>query len=272
MEQFWNTVVEIFTSVRLNIVYAVVILIVGLKLIKYIVKFIIESKGFCKIDPSAQSFIKSFLSLGLKTLLIISVISILGVPLSSVVAVLASVGLAIGLALQGALSNFAGGLIILGFKPYKVGDYIETNSQAGTVTDITILYTVLTTVDNKIITIPNGSMTNSSIINYTTNDTRRVDLTFSTSYNSDIDVVNKILLDIANEHSLVLQEPAPVARLSTHGDSALYYVLRAWCKTTDYWTVHFDITEKVKKEFDKQGIEIPFLQLDIHVHDKNVKL
>ncbi|HBL84516.1 MAG: hypothetical protein A2Y17_01090 [Clostridiales bacterium GWF2_38_85] len=149
MEQFWKTLVEIATSIGLNIVYAGLLLIIGLKLIKYLVRFIINSKGFCKIEQSVQSFIRSFLSLGLKSLLFISVISVLDLSLSSVFAVLASVGLAIGLALQGALSNFTGGLIILAFKPYKVGDYIDNGSDLGTVTKITILYTILTTIDNK---------------------------------------------------------------------------------------------------------------------------
>jgi small conductance mechanosensitive channel len=269
MERYLQLIIDYVTSVGLKVLYSVVILGVGLYLIKYFIKFIANLKGFHKIDLTAQSFIKSFVSIGLKVILIIIVVSILGVPLSSVVALLASAGLAIGLALQGALSNIAGGLIILIFKPFKVGDYIETQSLSGTVKEITVFYTILATPDNKRITLPNGSLTNASITNFSAEMTRRVDLTFSAPYSVDIESVKNILLMLAENHPLILKQPKPMSRLASHGDSALNYVLRVWCNNSDYWTVFYDLTEGVKKEFDKQGIAIPYPQMDIHMSNKD---
>lgn len=273
MERFLHLGIDYITSaglsVGMKVLYSLIILIVGLKLISFSVKFITNSKGFKKIDPTVQSFFKSFTSIGLKVLLLIIVASTLGVELTSVMAILASAGLAVGLALQGALSNIAGGLIILVFKPFKVGDYIETQSLSGTVKEITIFYTILATPDNKRITLPNGSMTNASITNFSAEKTRRVDLTFSTSYDADIELVKSILIKLAENHPMVLKEPKPMSRLASHGDSALNYILRVWCDNSNYWTVFYDLTEEVKKEFDRQGIEIPYPQLDVHMSDKD---
>ena len=178
---------------------------------------------------------------------------------------LASCGVAIGLALQGSLSNFAGGLMILFFKPFKVGDFIEASGESGVVTEITVVYTVLTTPDNKRVTIPNGSLTNSVIENYSAEPLRRVDLTFSTDYGCDIDMVKTVIGKLVEEHPLALAEPEPFVRLSAHGDSALTYAVRVWCKSEDYWTVHFDLTESVKKAFDQHDISIPYPQMDVHI-------
>ncbi|NLP13503.1 MAG: mechanosensitive ion channel [Clostridium sp.] len=265
---FIDYVASVGLSVGMKVLYSAIILIVGLKLIGFFVKFITNSKGFQKIDSTVQSFIKSFTSIGLKVLLLIIVASTLGVELTSVMALLASAGLAVGLALQGALSNIAGGLIILIFKPFRVGDYIETQSLSGTVKEITVFYTILATPDNKRITLPNGSMTNASITNFSVEETRRVDLTFSAPYSVDIELVKNILLKLAENHPMVLKEPKPMSRLASHGDSALEYRLRVWCNNADYWTVLYDLTEGVKKEFDQQGIIIPYRQIDVHVLDK----
>jgi len=267
MQKVLDTLIEAATDIGLNILYSIVILIAGYKLIRIFIRIITNSKGYKSIEPGAQSFIRSILSIGLKALLFITVISVLGVPLTSVVTVLASIGLAIGLALQGALSNFTGGLMILIFKPFKVGDYIESQSVAGAVKEITVFYTILRTFDNKIVTLPNGSMTNASITNFSVEKTRRVDLAFSTAYNADIDAVKSALQEIAAQHPSVLKEPLPLARLKTHGDSALEFVMRVWCKTEDYWSVFFDLTESVKKRFDELGIEIPYPQLDVHINN-----
>ena len=198
-------------------------------------------------------------------MLVITIASILGIPATSFITILASCGVAVGLALQGTLSNFAGGLMLLLFKPFKVGDYVEVAGEAGTVAEISVVYTVILTVDNRRITIPNGSLTNSVIENYSAEEQRRVDLTFCTAYDCDIEKTKKVITDVVSAHSLVLSDPAPFVRLSAHGESSLTYTVRAWCKTENYWDVHFDLTEQVKEAFDKNGIQIPYPQMDVHV-------
>lgn len=256
---------ELLASLGLKIIAALVIFFVGSKLIKYVKKWIKTSPKLDKVDMGVRSFLGSFMGITLYAILFISVAMVLGIPTTSFVTALASCGVAIGLALQGALGNLAGGIIILVFKPFKVGDFIETSSNSGTVTNITIMYTVLTTPDNKIITIPNGTLTNSVIQNYSQSQERRVDIVFTAGYECDIDKVKGILLDVANKHEKVLKTPAPFARLKNHGNNALEYVLRVWCKASDYWDVNFDLLENVKKEFDINGISIPYPQMDVHI-------
>ena len=158
--------------------------------------------------------------------------------------------------------------MILFFKPFKVGDYIEASGESGTVVEISVVYTVLLTPDNKRITLPNGSLTNASIKNYSSEETRRVDLTFSADYSSDVETVKKIILENIEAHPLALKDPAPFVRLSAHSDSALTYTARIWTKSADYWDVYFDLTESVKLAFDKNNIKIPYPQLDIHINNK----
>lgn len=264
-ERIFDFLFELFASLGLKIVAALVILFVGSKFIKLAKKWIKTSPKLDKVDMGVRTFLGSFLGITLYAILFISIAMVLGIPTTSFVTALASCGVAIGLALQGALGNLAGGIMILIFKPFKVGDFIETSSNSGTVTNITIMYTVLTTPDNKVITIPNGMLTNSVIENYSESEERRVDLLFTTGYECDIDNVKAILLDAANRHEKVLKNPAPFARLTNHGDNALEYTLRVWCKAPDYWDVNFDLVEDVKKAFDANGISIPYPQMDIHI-------
>lgn len=190
----------------------------------------------------------------------------MGVPMSSMVAVIGSAGLAIGLSLQGSLSNFAGGLMITIFRPFNVGDYIITDGIEGTVNSISILYTVIFTPDNKQITVPNATISNSVITNCSAEKTRRVDMTFTVSYSTDIELTRQILLDTMKKNPLVLDKPAePLARVSKHDESAIVFTTKCWCNTSDYWTVWYDLNEQVKSAFDKAQIEIPFPQMDIHV-------
>ena len=193
------------------------------------------------------------------------VLSMIGVPMASLVTVVGSCAVAIGLALQGGLSNIAGGLMLLIFKPFKVGDFISTNGMDGTVKTISIFYTTIVTVDNKIIQLPNGALSNSNIINYSANKTRRVDLDISVSYDSDIEKVKKVLTKILDNQELVLQEEEKFVRLKSHGSSALVFTVRSWVETPNYWTVYFDLMETIKKEFDKNKIEIPYEQVDVHM-------
>lgn len=261
-----NTLIGYATSLGIKILASLLIFVVGMKLIKKLKKWIKKTPKFEKLDISVRSFFANAITILLYIVLVITIAMILGIPTTSFITLLASCGVAVGLALQGALGNFAGGLMILIFRPFRVGDYIEASGEAGTVTDITVVYTVLKTPDNKKITIPNGSLTNTVIRNYSAENLRRVDLTFSTSYDSDIEKVKTILLDLANAHPMALKDPAPFARLASHDESALTYTLRIWCKNEDYWTVNFDMIEAVKKAFDENGIEIPYPQLDVHVN------
>ncbi len=269
LEQFLKRLIEYGSDLLFKILICGIIAVVGVKIIDWFIKKFKKSKLYTKIDVSLGRFLLSFMRIGLYVLLFITVASIVGVPMASFVTLLASAGVAIGLALQGALSNLAGGVMILFFKPFKIGDYVEVTSGAGTVSDITVFYTKLLTPDNKVITIPNGDLTNAAVVNYSEKNDRRVDLEFTASYDSDIDVVESVMLGIAKSHRLVYSDPQPFAKLNAQRDSSMSFVLRVWCKNEDYWTVYFDLQEQVKKAFDENDIEIPFPQLNINAKAKN---
>lgn len=255
------------TSFGIVILKAVVVGVIGGYIIKRFLNWLKTSKKLDNLDKGLRSFLVSFSRIALYAVLLIVIAGILGIPATSFVTVLASCGVAIGLALQGSLSNFAGGLMILFFKPFKIGDYIEAGGESGTVVGISVVYTELLTVDNKRITLPNGTLTNSVIENYSAEATRRVDLTFSAAYSCDIEKVKGIISAIVEAHPLALKDPAPFVRLSAHDASALVYTVRVWVKSADYWTVYFDVLEGVKKAFDENGIEIPFQQLDVRMRN-----
>lgn len=264
-EKILDFLFELITSFGLKILASVVVLFIGSKLIKFVKKWVKNSAKLEKIDMGVRTFLSSFLGITLYAILFISIAMILGIPTTSFITALASCGVAIGLALQGALGNLAGGIMILIFKPFKVGDYINTASASGTVSNISIMYTILSTPDNKTITIPNGTITNSVIENYSSSEKRRVDLVFTTGYDCDIDKVKEVLLNVAKKHEKVLKDPNPFARLTKHGDSSLEYTIRVWCNASDYWDVYFDLMENVKKEFDLNNISIPYPQMDVHI-------
>ena len=248
-----------------KIVIALIVMIIGFKIINVLENRLKKPHKFNKIDPSVKTFMISFITISLKILLMIIVLSIIGVPMASLVTIVGSCAVAIGLALQGGLSNIAGGLMILIFKPFKVGDYISSNGLDGTVKSITMFYTTIVTVDNKVIQMPNGNLSNSNIINYSANPKRRVDINLSVAYSSDIDKVKKIINNVLDKEELILSEEERFVRLTKHDESALIFTLRVWTLTKDYWTVYFNILENIKKEFDKNKIEIPFNQLDVHM-------
>ena len=265
VEQLVSKFVEFATTSGFKLVAVIVLVIVGLKGIKWLKKWIRTSPRLDKVDSSLRSFAVSFVSVVLYAILFVTVLMILGVPATSFIAVLTTCAAAIGLALQGSLSNFAGGIMILLFKPFKVGDYIEAAGESGTVSEISVVYTELLTVDNKRITIPNGTLTNSVIENYSSEDLRRVDLTFDTSYKCDVETVKSVISKVIENNPKALKTPEPFVRLSAHNESALTYTVRIWCKTADYWDVNFDTIENVKKAFDENNIEIPYNQLDVHI-------
>ena len=261
----WNKIVDLCVGAAWRIVLAFVLLIVGKLIIRLIMRMMRKSKLIQKMEDGAEHFLLSFVKIALNVLLIMSIVGILGVPMSSMVAVLASVGAAIGLALQGALANFAGGLMILIFHPFRLDDYIEVADNAGTVTDIGVFYTTLKTPDNKNVTVPNGTVMAQAITNFSAHDTRRLELSFTVAYGTDIEKVKAALLETAAAHELVLDDPAPFAKLKAHEDSALRFILRVWVKRGDYWTVNFDLMEQINNRFAADGITIPFPQVDVHM-------
>jgi len=264
-KEIFDIFTPIVISIAGKIVAAILILTVGFTIAKMLVKFFTKSKLFGKLDPGVGSFIKSFLSISIKILVLLTVASVVGIPMASFITILGSVAVAVGLALQGSLSNIAGGLLILLNKPFVVGDFISVNGFDGSVTDIGLFYTKLSTVDNRKVVLPNSVVTSNALINVTHQTTRRVDMDISVAYDSDIEKVKSVLLGIANTHSLVHKDPEPMARLSAHGENALTFAFRVWCNKEDYWTVRFDLLESVKAEFDKEGISIPYPQLDVHL-------
>lgn len=268
IDKLWDKLVDFVTATGSKLVWAIIVLIVGLKLIKWLIKRMEKSKLLQKFDDSLQSFVRSFVHITLDVLLIVNVAVILGIPMTSFVTLIASAGVAIGLALQGALGNFAGGMMILIFKPFRVGDFIETDKYSGNVKEITVFYTMLLTLDNKLITLPNGNLTNAAVTNYTAEPLRRVDFPCRVAHSSDIDLVKKVLMDIAAKNDLIKTDPAPQAVLIKYNDSSLDYELRVWCDTQDHWTVRCELAEQIKKTFDENKIEIPFPQVDVHIDNQ----
>lgn len=265
LDNFLRTLQEVGTNAGLKILLALVILFVGIKLSKWLIKLLQKGKAFNKIEKGARSFITSFIRIALYALVIATAAMCCGVPSTAFLTIFTSAGVAIGLALQGGLSNFAGGLMILFFRPFKVGDFIESDGASGTITEITVIYTIVTTPDNRVITIPNGKLTNANITNYSSKKQRRVEIIVSASYDSDTEFVKQTLLEVAAGTKGVLDDPAPVARLKEMSASSIDFVYRVWCKTPDYWDVYFDSMERIKKTFDEKGIEIPYKKVDVNI-------
>lgn len=265
-----SLLIEHAISIGLKILAAIVIYSAGawlIQRIKKVVKRLLVKKN---ADASLTSFIMSFTSISLTVILIVITVQALGVDTSSLVALLAGSGLAVGMALSGSLQNFAGGIMILLFKPFKVGDYIETLGYAGTVSSIQITTTVIKTADNKTVILPNSSLSSGTINNYSTSPTRRCDWDISVEYGCDIDNAKEVFLEIINSHPKVKQEPvAPFVALKSLDNSALIITGRGWVDKDDYWTVFFEINETIYKEFPKHGINFPFPQLDVHIKNNN---
>ena len=272
MEEFltklWEGLGQFAINYGFIILGTLLMLLIGPILIKWVLKLIKRGKKFSALDANTQTLIVDIVKVILYVLLIALIAVNLGVEGTAIAATITSCGLAIGLALQGSLSNFAGGIMILVLRPFRVGDFVELAGKSGTVTDVGIFYTTLTTPDNKVITIPNGTVMSSEIVNYSVKDTRRVDLVFNVAYGTDVDKVRSILLEEAGKHSLTLDDPAPFARLTKQNEHSMDFTLRVWAKAGDYWTVNFDLLENINNRFAKEGIEIPFHQLDVHIKDQ----
>lgn len=247
-----------------DIIGAILIYIIGRFVIKYIMRFITTLLAKRKMEVSVQTFLKSLLSIILNLVLAFAIISKLGVETTSLAALLASAGVAIGMALSGNLSNFAGGLIILVFKPFKVGDYIDAPGGSGTVKEIQIFHTLLATVDNRMIYIPNGLLSSNAVTNYSKQETRRIDWTFGVEYGEDVQRVRDVLQRIIDADQRILQDPKPQIVLQTLNASSVDVLARVWVKSSDYWSVLYEVNELVYDTFNKEGIGFPFPQLTIH--------
>lgn len=253
-----------------TVIIAIIIYIVGKVITKTIMKIMDRAMGRSRIDETAQGFLKSLTSIVLSAFVIVIVLSVLGIPMTSIITVIGAAGVAIGLALQNSLSNIAGGFIILFTKPFSKGDYIITNGIEGVVDDIKILSTKLVTFDNKIVYIPNGMVSSGTITNFSHEEYRRVDMKFSISYEQDFSKAIKIIRSVIDSHKLIVSDKGhePFTRVSELSASSVDITVRVWTKTPDYWTVYFDMIEQVKTAFDENSIEIPYSKLDVNLKSK----
>lgn len=262
---FFDNLIDRIKSALPTLIFAVIVFIIGIVAVKIITKIISKFMKKSTVDNAAVAFLVSFIRVVLYTIVIVSALTLVGVPMSSIIALIGAAGLAISLALQNYLSNLAGGFIILFSKPFKSGDMIEIDSTTGQIKSINILYTKMLTSDNKIVLIPNGKVADAKIINYSEMPTRRLDMTFDISYSNDFEKAKEIIQGITDRNKLVHKDPEPLIRLGAHKESALEIVVKLWVANDKYYELFYDMSEAVKREFDKHGIEIPYNQLDVHI-------
>lgn len=260
-----NTIVDTCISVVLKLLLAAVVWFVGRAFIKFLLKRFPNGPKHQKMDPTVRKFVNSFINIALYALLLVSVIAIMGVPMSSVVAVIASAGVTIGLALQGSLSNLAGGIMILIFKPFGVGDFIECGDVTGTVEEVSLFYTTVRSATNQRITAPNADLSNAHVVNYSIYDSRRLDVDFEVAYGSDTNAVIEAIMSVVDANEKALKDPAPFLRMTAHGASALVFTLRVWCARGDFGTLKSDLLEEIYEKFNTEGIEVPFQTIDVNI-------
>ena len=269
-QQTWQTVQEWLTNTGIKVLISIFIMIVTFSIINFLCKKIAkradkkvaENK---KIDKTIYKTLSYVVKVGLKVIVVVCLVGDMGIDTSGITALLASLGVGVGLAVNGTLSNFAGGLLILITRPFTAADSIEACGYSGTVEDIRICHTRLRTPDNKVVYLPNGKLSSAEVVNYSEKDMRRVDLTFSISYSDDFEKAKGIIKEVCDAHELILKDPAAQIRVSAQAANSVNIVTKVWCKTGDYWTVNYDLLESVKTAFDQNGISIPFNQLDVHV-------
>ena len=265
--EVWTMIQTTGVDFGINLITAIVIFFVGKWVVNLVVKGLLKAMQKSEVDTTLRRFVANLARMLLMLFVIIAAIGALGVKTASLVALIGAAGLAVGLALQGSLSNFAAGVLIVLFRPYKVGDWIEGGGVSGSVEEVQILTTVLKTGDNKRVIIPNSQIMGTTITNYSANETRRVDLVVGVSYSDDLDKVRKELEGLVAADDRILDEPAVTIAVSELADSSVNFVLRPWVNTSDYWGVYFGLTEAIKKRFDEVGISIPFPQQDVYIHN-----
>tara|TARA_R110002072_G_scaffold284396_4_gene448564 strand:- start:29326 stop:30153 length:828 start_codon:yes stop_codon:yes gene_type:complete len=261
-----EVLLELMTSYGPKLIGALATLFIGLWIVSILVSIVKRMLAKSKVDPSLASFLSSLSSMLLKVLVYISALGVLGVEMTSFIAILGAAGLAVGLALSGTLQNFAGGVMILFFKYFKVGDFIEAQGYMGSVKEIQIFVTVLTTPDNKTIIVPNGPLATGSLTNFSAQPTRRVDWTFGIAYGDDVDKAYEVLGRLIAADERIKQDPEPFMAVAALADSSVNIVVRVWVDASDYWPVFFTMNEQVYKTFDSEGLSIPFPQRDVHIH------
>lgn len=269
-QKVFDVVIDWCMDMGKNLLIALLILIIGRRIIKWVLKLMERSYSKSTLDPMVAKFASSLVKFLLYAVLIVAIVGVLGIPTSSFIAALSAAGLAIGLALQGSLSNFAGGVLILIFKPFTIGDYIkeDTNGNEGTVVGIDLFYTRLKSSDNKTIVVPNGNLANSSLTNFTSQKMRRLDLTVGISYDADIKLAKQVLLNVITDNELVLKSEEIKVFVSSLDESQITIGTRVWTLTDDYWTAKWELLERYKEELDANGIEIPFNQLSVTINEK----
>ena len=266
----WMELIERFqplvVSFAGNLLAAAVILVIGRWLSKFAHRLTIRALKRMQADALVERFVANIVRILVLVAAVLAAVNQLGVQTASLIAVLGAAGLAVGLALQGSLANFAAGVLIMTFRPYRIGDYIEAAGVSGTVDDLQLFTTVLTTPDNRQIIIPNGQMMSGTITNHSAHETRRVDLTVGVDYAADSEAVRRVLTDLVESDARILKDPEPFIRMTRHGDSAVEWTIRAWAKTEDQWAVYWDLVENSKRRLDEAGIGIPFPQREIHLY------
>ncbi|WP_168016470.1 mechanosensitive ion channel family protein [Halomonas salinarum] len=256
---------NIGTGLAIDLVAALAIFVLGRWAVSLLHRLSIKAMERARIEPLLIKFLGNILRTLLLIVVVLAAINQLGIQTTSLIAVLGAAGLAVGLALQGSLANFAAGVLVIIFRPYKIGDYVEAGGVAGVIDDVQIFTTELKTGDNRKIIVPNGQMMNGAITNYSSHDTRRVDLVASVGYDANIDTVRRVLEDVVANDTRVLEAPAPNIRMNAMMDSSVNWIVRPWVKASDYWDVYWEMTEEIKRRFDAEGISIPFPQRDVHV-------
>jgi len=267
MQDLWIKIQEWITFYGFKVIAALVIFIVGRWIAGWVKGLTTRIFVRRKVDPTIVSFVGHLTYIGLLTFVVIAALAQVGIQTTSFIAVIGAAGLAIGLALQGSLANFAAGFLMIIFKPFKAGDYIEGGGAAGIVEKIELFTTTLTTLDNKVVIIPNAKIMGDNIINYSTKETRRVDLDFGVSYSEDIDMVRKCIQDVIDNDARILRDPETAILVKELAEGKVVFQVRSWVKGTDYWGVYFDLIEAVKKGFNAQGIAAPIPQRDVHVYE-----
>ncbi|MGB0404018.1 MAG: mechanosensitive ion channel family protein [Salibacteraceae bacterium] len=263
----YDTLMQLVVEFGTKLVGALAVIIIGFWIIGMIMKGVKKTFEKRDLSPSLRPFLLSLISTLLKALVVISAMSVLGIEMTSFAAILGAAGLAVGMALSGTLQNFAGGVMVLIFKPYEVGDVIEAQGYVGSVKSIQIFNTILNTPDNKVIIIPNGPISTGSLVNFSKEDTRRVDWTVGIGYGDDYDKAKAVMLKFISEDNRIMKTPEPFVALGALADSSVNLTVRVWVNPADYWGVYFDMNEKIYKNFEKEGLNIPFPQMDVHVHN-----
>lgn len=261
----WDVMVNWCVNTGIKILIALLILIISFKIINFITKKIYKKLQKKNVDATISKVAYNISKIGLKILVLVCLVGYVGIETASISAVIASLGVGISLAVQGTLANFAGGVIIVFMRPFKIGDYITSNNVSGTVEDIRLFYTIINTPDNKAVYIPNGSLANNVIVNVSVKESRRCDVVMSVSYNSDVVLAKKLINDVCQKNTLIYNDPLPFIEIGEYADSSINFYVRVWCKNSDYWNVYFYLLNEIKIAFDENGIEIPFNQLDVNL-------